>query len=506
MSGAWLLEIDTGRIWRASTRHVTYDGNAYLPALAEVSGPVDGLSLSEPQDRSAQVVVHPAQLGLDTDDISLGAVGRLYWWEDPDGLDPPELLLSGRLEAPEYGAHDEPLTTTIREVPWEDRARIPDVSTARIDSTSWPNAVDGLDGEWYPEVIGLPGIDAEDVMGSPAYYVQQGGTKYVLLSRSPVVASSVELRDQTGPSTFTGSPIRVADGYGQIVTVVNVGAWAALAVDDQVWATWDGSTGGIPAKDDPSRAMRGAGEVIAWALGKSSLRVDWGRQRAAEVALNAYQVDGYIAGTPGARPTPWEWLARDVLPILPVVVRQSSRGVYVVVLRPDAPEAAATVTLEEGRNCWRVSPVGTVGEHASEVSMMYAPRADGDGWARRVVVSGQQDTLRMDPSALRHAAMEESYRRFGPRAVQLTSPTTYDDSTAVRAARAMASLVALPAREVSYEIEEGLRVEPGDVVRLTDAGLGWTRRVVLGWSVLPGPRPELTVRHYYSSARDKGGR
>lgn len=88
--------------------------------------------------------------------------------------------------------------------------------------------------------------------------------------------------------------------------------------------------------------MRGAGDVLRWALGQSSLRVDRDRLAAALPALNGFLIDCVI----DERVTPWEWLSANLLPLLPVSLVSGPRGLYPVVWRHAAKASDATFRLD----------------------------------------------------------------------------------------------------------------------------------------------------------------
>lgn len=504
--GVWMLDIEAGQTWRFATLPVTFDGDAYLDGL-DVSGAfLDEIATSLPSERSASVVIHgQARSELDAEDLSLGAMGVLYYWQDPDGSDDPIALIRGRLVDPVYGASDEPIEATVREVPWMDRGLIP-APEAAINDDTWPNRdpSSGIDDEVYPVVIGEPG--RTDVMGSPAYYAQTGATDYVLLAGHPVIAGTVTVYDRTGAVSNSLTVSTVADGLSRNVAVGVATGWGALNQGDELWAVWDDG-GGLANPEDPTSALTGAGDLIEWLLHRSTIRVDWGRMRAAKARLNAYRIDTYIQGPPGERVSPWAWISEHLLPILPVMVRSSAAGLYLAVLDVSAPVGVARGRLEEGRNCDRISMVETIGTEdvANDIEIHYAPRSDGDTMASVVRVTGSGAVLDTFDDAVRSSVCEESVRRFGRIPRSLTTTAIYDGSTAVRLATALAARSALPPRQVVYSLRDGSgleSLEPGDTVRLTDSDLGWSGRSAVVWSVRVGTPYELTLRLYRSHGRD----
>jgi hypothetical protein len=501
-----MCEIVAGQTWRFASRAVAFDGNEYTDGLETPGTFADALSLSVPSEASMPITIHAqAVADLDVEDVVRGATARILWWADPDG-DDPIVVLDGVVEDPVYGGADEPLTATVREVPWDDRGRIPAVD-AVINDDTWPNRDPQVDitDERYPIVIGAPGVSsvAGDVVGSPAFWVVVGGTDYLLIAGHPVLAASIWLNDLTGPSATTAAVTTTADGLGRQVAVCDVTAWSGLGAGDELWATWY-LGGGLANPDAPGELMTGAGDVLEWMLHRSTIRVDWGRLRAAKARLNAYRIDTYIQADPERRVTPWDWIVSHLLPILPVAVRTGPAGLYLAAF--DLSASVPIASLEDGRNCDRSSPVSVSGTSgvANDLALHYAPRADRDKGSRVARVSGHRPTLDTYSDAVRSALCEESVRRFGARSLELSTSVVYDDATATRVLIALAARSALPPRDVVYTVDQSLeRLEPGDVVAVTDSGLGWTAKIAHVWAVRVSETTEITLRLWHRPGRDR---
>ncbi len=505
-SPVWLIDIEAGTTWRFATRRIVYAGSVYADGL-ETSGSFgDALSFSVPSESVMPITISAQAVPLlDTEDVSMGATATVRYWRDPDG-DAPVVVLSGPLEDPEYGGPDEPLTASVREVPWDDHGKIPQ-ATARINDDTWPNrdTLPDIEDEFYPLVIGEPGVASAGVYGSPAYYVLRGATDYVLIAQHPVLASTVTIHDETGPSSASLSVLTVLDGLGRSVSVANASAWASLDAGDELWAVWDGG-GGLANPEAPSDLLTGAGDVIEYILHRSTIRVDWGRLRAAKMRLNAYRIDTYIQADPGERVTPWDWIVDQLLPILPVSVRTGPDGIYLTVFDPGTPNSSARGALEEGRNCDRVSAVSVVGtsDVANDYSLSYAPRANKDKGSLVVRVTGSQETLDAYSGAVASSICVESVRRYGVISREVSTSAVYDTATATKILMAMAARDSLPSREVVYVLDDGslTDLEPGDTVSVTDSSLGWRDRTLYVWSVRVADEREVTLRMWHQAGRD----
>jgi len=508
-SPVWLLDLVAGQTWRFASRTVTWDGNRYTDGLETPGSFADALSFSVPTEASFPVVIQAQHVAkLDMEDIALGATATLYYWQDPDGDDDPVVVISGTVEDPEYGGRDEPLDCSIREVPWDDNGRIPD-ATARIDLDTWPNydTDAGIDDEFYPLVIGEPGIDV-DTVGSPAYWVQIAATDYVLVAGHPRVASTatVSIYNKTQGTNNAPNLSHVADGLGRIVTVGDITAWGGIAAGDEIWAVW-GAGGALPNPEDPTKPLTGAGDLIEYLLHRSTIRVDWGRLRAAKGRLNGYRIDTYLQPGPEERFSAWTWITEHMLPRLPVSVRTGPNGLYLAVFDPTAPVAQARVRLEHGRNCERVSTVAVLGtsDVANDFALSYAPQANKDKGSATVRLTGSTETLDAFDDAYRSAICEESVRRYGVIPREFKTAIVYDQSTAVRMLISEAALTALPFREVTYIVNDEadiLDMEPGDLVSLTDSTLGWTDRAASAWTVRVTDPREVTLRLWHQPGRD----
>jgi len=510
---AWLIEIVAGHTWRFSTRRITYDGELYADGLETPGAFEDLLAMDVPAERSMPVVVDAQQVPeFDPEDIGLGATARLLWWRDPDDGD-PVVVLSGDVIDPEWGAPGNLglLVATVREVPWEDRGLLPDAD-AKINATTWPNfdADAPIEEEFYPLVIGSPGIWDGNVLGSPGYYVQVASTDYILVAGHPVLSSEVTIYDRTGDRHDRLAVSTVADGLGRKVAVVDGTAWTFLNQGDELWCIWTGNSmtdpGGLRHPDDPTQALRGAGDVVEYLLRRSTIRVDWGRQRAARHRLNAYKIDAYIGAGPSGRVSPWEWIVAHLLPILPVVVRTSPEGLYLAVWDPSQPAEQARASLEAGRNCERLGPVSVIGtdDVLNDWTLEYAPRAESDKGSATLRLTGDPKTLRSFPDAIQHPACAESVRRYGRRSEQLSTAVIYDAPTAGRILLQRAAVQALPPAEVAYLLLEHVpQLEVGDAVTVTDSDLGWTDRVLHVWSLRPGDDgTEVVLRQHRIPGRD----
>lgn len=512
--GVWMLDIAAGPTWRFATRPVDWNGDRYHHGLVTSGEALSALSFDAPEEVSHSFTVYAQHVAdFDAESVALGAVGTLRYWEDPDGSDDPITVAVGTIEDPIFGGPDEPLGATLRDSPWLDRGLIPDAA-AFVSADTWANfdTDANIDAEFYPLVIGEPGeytTSTPDAYGSPALYVDTtGGSELMMVAGHPVVGTSIWLNNTTQGTQTTASVSTQADDLGRPVAVADVSAWvtaSGLAAGDEVWATWYlAGHGGLPLPSDPSVALTGAGDLIEYLLHRSTIRVDWGRLRAAKQHLNTFRVDTYIQGLPEQRVSPWGWISEHLLPLLPVSVRTGPEGLYLAAFDPSRPVERGVERMEEGRNCDRISPVAAVGTEdvANSFELRYAPKSDRDKGFSVARVSGDRTLLDAFSGAIRSPVCEESVRRFGVRSRQMSTTAIYDDSTATRLLLAMAARTALPPLEVAYQMRRPTDLEPGDQVRLVDDSLGWGARTAYVWSVRTGTPTEVTLRLWRIPGRD----
>jgi len=500
----WLVSLDLGgRIVRLSTEgRVTItgtDGQVY-----EFSG---GLVPSNPERALDLWAATPArrsmsfQALLDFDLAELIAQGlpvfsgrgELAQWFEGDPWERRRVVLSGHLEEPAYSEQGEPFAFALVEDPGDDLTVLPAASwvvetgATFLESGSTGPAPAAV-GNYYPIVIGSPGQAlgvgstssalVDEVAAVPALLVKRNPTAstksdhWIMLCGGFAPATSVRVYNASDPAkTFTTTAILTAyDQLGQPYTYVEPDVGGNSPDEgDAIYTIWDPSTGGGLRSPYSNATLRGAGQVIRWALERSTLRVD--ESRLSELSLlDAYKIDTYI----NQPVSPWAWLLAEVLPLLPVTVGTGPEGLFVAPwLASELTAKQAIAGLEEGRNCTRQS--GAVYTPASEVyneiTLRFAPNDETGGYALHKTISGDAwDSS--DPNTAPAYWLRRSAATFGRRPLSLESSVIYDPATADGILRHLARRYSHPRREIIYRIPRELDwLRPGDVVTLTDAGL-----------------------------------
>ena len=317
------------------------------PRVRSVS--FDGLRLPSDIDCVDLIINHGHRL-----------VGAVAWLELDD-----EEYFRGTVERPRFGSTNEPLSFTVSEAPWKDSALFPPsflyTRTVKVDASELPIAererIDAYNaraaeenaegnsyteietlpytaprqfGRVYPIVFGAPG-SAGGQPGSPAIMIDDGavtGTEELMIAGHAVDAATVTI---WGPDT-NGDLVSLAgvsvthetDANGRTIAVCDISGvitpLVASRSNDEWWAEWD----------DGDALPGGLGDVLDLLLGVSSIRLDSARIRGVRSTLNRYQLDGYIDDTI----TPWEYVRREIMPLIPLAPVQGRTGLYWVLWDP----------------------------------------------------------------------------------------------------------------------------------------------------------------------------
>ena len=220
-------------------------------------------------------------------------------------------------------------------------------------------------------------------------------------------------------------------------------------------------------------ALRGAGEIIRYLLRRySSIPVDERRWREHAQWLDQYLIDAYLD-----EPTEvWDWIARALLPILPVHVRRGQDGLWLQPIRWDATERDAVDYLVAGREIDRVGVVKARDEVYNAFALDYA-LVRGRYYSSRVLTA-QSGVLRPGPAqpdarVIGDLLCRRSQERYGLQwAPPMQTGVVHSSATALRILRDQALQYATRHRTARYVGGLSLaRLEPGSIVHLTDAAV-----------------------------------
>ena len=415
-------------------------------------------------------------------------------------------MFSGRVTAPTFADPADPklFGFTIdrdlvdRAYGLDKRARV------RQDSFSGAGHVNAGDvGLFYPVPIGQPGKWRLSPIGYTAAYpivpAWWGATSSATSDHRLVVAAgrvgATEAYVWVG-NLFGGIAdlAEYTDNYGNLVTCLDGATYSGDV--DELYNSSELSVAligeGVPATDGAE--FRGLGDVVVWALGKTSLAtsgdIDWDRVLGNVDALNALgRVDTYLI----ERVSMLDWLISDVLSYFPVFVDDAGDGLYVGVWSyADADDSELLIdTGLEGY--YRRSAVGY--EDVAPVSRLSVngllSQLNG-AHLESIEMSGNPDDSETD-GFVRHPLLIDSFRLFNESELSIDVDVVQDPATLARLADFYAYKYALPRAVVSYSIPwRTIMPRIGMSCKVNDppSGLSSKRAVVRGFEYANG---ELTL-------------
>lgn len=313
------------------------------PTAATVSGYLpDGLTVADLR-----------QLGHD-----LGsATCEVAQWVEGLTFEQRRVLVKGRLKDPEWGRTGW-INFTVENHIYADRGVIPD-ATARVDESTWiveGRLADTDLGFDYPVVVGYPGRAPRQSSGWVTAGITVWGSKtrfnhMLIVAGHAVDATTVWINHDGDPTGNLVNVSTMTDLRGRTVSVIdynandyddNAGAgvgtnylgadYCPLAADanTEIYMGWTG--GGVVGAD--GEVVRRAGDVMAFLLDYSTLRVDRAAFATAGRALDRFCFDFVI----GERVTPYDFLRSEILPFVPCSLLGGPNGLYPVVWSPDVTE------------------------------------------------------------------------------------------------------------------------------------------------------------------------
>jgi len=508
----WLLEFSWGgQVFRFSEQTIratatVLDGERQWLEGLVIGGPVadtvDPFS-DAPEPRSMNITLHMPP-GVDVPDLvsrgfGLGsATGRLMLWLE--GTTEAMVLIDGVVRDPEYASKSEPVTFALEELPFDDQGLWPPAA-AHVNATTWPNFGEGLSGEVYPWIFGIPPIDTATtgIFSSPGLVVNTSN-HYLLIAGHPVEATSVKVRNFDDDSNGSYAVLEVADGSGRLCSYVDLDEVGPTVVYDEgapYWIRWNNVATGGGLQGPDGTPFRGAGDHIVWWLERSTLRWDRGRVLALVPRLNAFRIDCAAVAAADARITPWVWIRTHILPLLPVSPRVGPEGLYFAWYEFDADRSLAVAILDtaagmvERASAITYTPRDSV---VNEVRLSYLLDAESDNYRKRLIVTGSADTAALETTAIRNGLCEQSDALYGRRVMEMSTDVVCDGDTAGRIALWKAQALALQHRLVTYTVPRDFaHLEPGNVVEITDAEVNLSAAVALVESMPWGPLESFDV-------------
>lgn len=502
----WLLDLTyAGEILRLATEAITVSSDGgdlqYIASLESVSWSDDLRGTEDGQSVSISATAPPGYSWADR--VAAGhvlafATAALSVIRTGDPYESRVRLIDGTVDGPEHGADGEPVRFSLESTAAADRGAILD-GPSIIGLFTWPLALNRAQGKAYPIVLGQPKSATDTMPCTPAWVVHHADRR-LLIAGHRVGAASVQVSDQVSPG-FTILPVEtVVDARGtEVATVIlptsGSGAYSAQGI---YYVSWSFPNGWGLEHPRGGRPLTGAGDVLEWVLARSTMDVDRGRTAATVDRLNAYQLAGFIDDLEA---TAWDWVRANLLPILPVEIKRGPDGIYPVILPYDAISADAVAVIDVPRDgLYRSSAVewqaAAAGRSANEIRVRYALDIDQGDYTRTLVVHGDPDLGTGDDLELHHACRRSRLQSpySGPSVYTVSADLVYEQDTAARIGRWLASSMAIPSRRISYDAPIRLAyLQPGDVVTLTDPDLSLTAQLCMVRSVTLSDSPTIGI-------------
>ena len=439
-------------------------------------------------------------------------------------LEETGLILSGLTGGIQYGATEEPLTLTVRRGLRSGSLVVPR-PLAVVDLITWPNSTGGgapstwshderIRGASYPLLFGYggdrAGTSATPRPVAPALIVKESDdaadtADLLLVAGHRITASQVTIFDYSDALLSVIASIAVThqkDGLGRTCAVVDT-AGSALAPIAKGKAYYQGHTaalGGGLADPRTGSLLRGAGSVLRYMLETyTDADIDGPRMDAAADALDAYKIDCAIYQPTQAV----DWVNSELIPLLPVTLRQSEAGIYPQIWKWDAEKTASVNHIDADKGqCRRVGALVRSGDVKNEFAIQYRQDAATGNFGHTASLTGDvgfqrgglgEDQGSTDSRTYGSRLCAASQARWGvlPAGV-LQSGILWDAATANLVLQWMAARDAWPRRVVRYEAEPDWEyLSLGDVLRVTDAEVSLTAHLAIVADLTPGPRSVL---------------
>lgn len=387
------------------------------------------------------------------------AIGELSVIEIGDTYEQREVLVAGRVSEPVYGLASEPVSFSLRLGMRRRRVLIPDV-LAKLERALWDGPADLPEGSWGftgPFVFGAPGevfgiaaVGAGRIAGSPGYAVAGPyDTAEILICEAPVEASTVWLAyadEEANDRSWVQANV-----VQYLATNRETMAFAALPASlndasDRTRFLVRWINGGAAKNFNQDGAIQTAGELLEYLLHRYG---DCDAERtAAAVELLPFRVDGYI----DERVDILDWIRQNMLPLFPVALARSGRGLYPVVGRPWLdPSAPAPELSVARRELHRVGTVTYDGGDAiyNEIEIQYGLDCGTRNYLFTAVLTGD-DGATPSPSLATTRRVQHSRARYGEQAKVIRSNIVSRPETANAIAHWHAQRYALPTRVASY--------------------------------------------------------
>ena len=376
-------------------------------------------------------------------------------------------------------------------VPWGSGAKLLD-SRALITKTDFPDAHEDAINAVMPLVIGQPGATGTtQTYATPAYVIDQFGafaTKLLIAGYDARIFTSggsprnVEIHDgSAGSYSYDVEQGITASGLFYFFVDLGVDLTDPIdRIDARYSVYWDEASGVSAVTRGRSRA--GAGEALVYLLARAGMAVDVVASAPALDRLRAISFNGYL-NDPDV--SAWDYVSTQVLPYLPLTVRQGPDGLIFGYLDHDVGPAGCVAQIDASAEGWvRLSAI-TQDEARPPLSLTITGGINA--------VSGLSSSVaQFDPQAVAGAADTRIPINIGARVaaglnrLNVTEPIRQkinlpwcDDQRSLYAIGLMwMAFRASPPSTATYSAPPPwAHLAPGDAVAVTDPTRGWADRV-----------------------------
>lgn len=477
----WLVDIaapfDGGRIYRFANDAIEISDTIgvfyYEVGLADIS--VDyALGDGSPQTMQLEIssgTDWPEEFSTLGFPYGLNVTVRRYYAGSSRNSAP--IIIRGIISDLTYGGQGEPLRITVEQSPWDSADQIPSPDE-RVSYQTWADPYEYHLGQYYPIVIGQPGIFTSPLGSSVAAQVIPviQGKKVAasqmrgILAGHRIDATQVYIKQGSNVALFSVS--EEIDQLGNLVSYVGgtSGSVTMLRNEEAFWWSVSGASE-YGLVDKFGETVTGAGHAIAVLMDYTrSFNVNSQRAYSERALLDHIKVHFFINDST----TPFEFIQANLAPVLPISWSYDHQGAYWRAWR-DAPIATDAVgdLSTERHEITRASSV-SVGS-LSDVYNRFILRFNQN--YRTQAGETVAELTAGDPINYESALCKFSQDRFGQRVWEQTTSVIQDLPSAYAVLQAMARRYAIPKRYVSYvgglELE---RYTVGDILTITDPEIG----------------------------------
>ncbi len=151
--------------------------------------------------------------------LTSGNRATLLRWREGTAFSRRQIVLVGEIDAPTFGEQGEPLAFSVNAIPLTDTATFPPPGWV-VDSESWPNFHESVEGRVYPFVFGTPGYHPDHrIAATPALLVDTTWNAWrYLIAGHEVRATRVWWRDKAESTSVwrLADVEHIADGRGHV--------------------------------------------------------------------------------------------------------------------------------------------------------------------------------------------------------------------------------------------------------------------------------------------------